>query len=81
MPVQSNILVTPDIAGGSFFCFLFLLTVTHQLFSREDMENVSDVVDDEKLERLPISKIGKSKSEEVDVIGDRSSTGTSGEKS
>ena len=48
-------------------------------FPREDMENVSDVAGEEKLERLPISKIGKSKSEEVDVTGDRSSTGTSGE--
>ena len=43
------------------------------------MENVSDVAGEETLERLPISKIGKSKSEEVDVTGDRSSTGTSGE--
>ncbi|RMX47577.1 hypothetical protein pdam_00019000 [Pocillopora damicornis] len=52
--------------------------IVPQLLQREDMENVSDVAGEEKLERLPISKIGKSKSEEVDVTGDRSSTGTSG---
>lgn len=43
------------------------------------MENVGDVACEEIPERLPISKIGKSKSEEVDVMGDRSTSGTSGE--
>ena len=48
---------------------------------REDIEDVDDVVGvEETPERLPISKIGKSKSEEVDMPGDRSSTGPTGER-
>lgn len=43
------------------------------------MENVSDVVGEEKFERLFISKIGKFKLEEVDVIGDRFLIGMLGE--
>lgn len=43
---------------------------------REDIEDVNDIVGAEETpERLPISKIGKSKSEEVDMPGDRSTTG------
>ena len=48
---------------------------------REDIEDVDDVVAvEETPERLPISKIGKSKSEEIDMPGDRSTTGTTGEE-
>lgn len=51
------------------------------IFFREDIEDVDEVVGvEETPERLPISKIGKSKSEEVDVPSDRSTTGTAGEK-
>ena len=51
------------------------------IFFREDIEDVDDVAGvDETPERLPISKIGKSKSEEIDLPGDRSTTGTTGEK-
>lgn len=45
------------------------------------MEDVDDVAGvEETPERIPISKIGKSKSEEIDMPGDRSTTGTTGEK-
>lgn len=49
---------------------------------REDIEDVSDVVGAEETpERLPISKIGKSKSEEADMPSDRSTTsGATGER-
>ena len=51
------------------------------IFFREDIEDVDDVAGvEETPERLPISKIGKSKSEEIDMPGDRSTTGTTGEK-
>lgn len=63
--------------GEIFFVSNNLLNV----ISREDMEDVDDVVAAEETpERLPISKIGKSKSEEVhvDTPGDRATTGTSG---
>ena len=42
------------------------------------MDDISASVTVEEIpERNPISKLGKSKSEEVDVPGDRSATGTS----
>lgn len=51
------------------------------VFFREDMEDVDDVAGVEETPgRIPISKIGKSKSEEIDMPGDRSTTGTTGEK-
>ena len=49
-------------------------------FSREDINDIdADVAAEETPARNPISKLGKSKSEEVDTSGDRSSIGTSGE--
>ena len=59
--------------------FFFVSNDGSNVFSREDIEDVDDgVAAEETPERLSISKIGKSKSEEVDMPGDRTTTGTSG---
>ena len=63
------------------FELIFLTRVLkHTCFSREDIDDVdTEVTSEETSQRNPISKLGKSKSEEVDGPGDRSAMGTSGE--
>lgn len=66
---------------GGGMCISFASNNVLNIFFREDIEDVDDVVAAEETpERQPISKIGKSKSEEVDMPGDRSTTGTTGER-
>lgn len=53
--------------------------LTPQLLQREDIDDVdTEVTSEETSQRNPISKLGKSKSEEVDGPGDRTAMGTSG---